>query len=195
VATSPPGPAAGALERALAEARLLVLDVDGTLTDGRVAYLGDQELCVFHVHDGQGLVWLREAGIELAWISGRGAVAVERRARELGVRELFLRAGDKGRVLAELQQRLDIPPRSTVAMGDDLADLALAARAALFVAPANARAEVKARAGLVTAAPGGAGAVRELAERLLAARGLWQPRLERAAARDDVRPTTPGAAE
>lgn len=193
---------AGALERALADARLLVLDVDGTLTDGRVAYLGDEELAVFHVHDGQGLVWLREAGLQLAWISGRGSRAVERRARELGVRELFLRAGDKGRVLAELQQRLDLAPRHTLAMGDDLPDLAFAARAALFVAPSNARPEVRARAGLVTAAAGGAGAVRELAERILAVRGLWQGLLDREGRRTAPVPVlgpvpgpAPGAAE
>ena len=178
---SPPEPARGALERTLAEARLLVLDVDGTLTDGRVAYLGDEELAVFHVHDGQGLVWLREAGVHVAWISGRGSRAVERRARELGVCELFLGVSDKARVLAELQARLDVAPSRTVAMGDDLADLAMAARAALFVAPANARPEVRAQAGLVTVAAGGAGAVRELAERLLAARGLWQQHRERLA--------------
>lgn len=151
----------------------MVLDVDGTLTDGRVSYLGDEELVSFHVHDGQGLAWLREAGLEVAWISGRGSRAVERRAAELGVRELHLHVGDKGRVLFELQRRLDLEPRHTVVMGDDLADLALAGRAALLVAPANAREAVKRRAGLVTRAAGGAGAVRELCEELLRARGLW----------------------
>ena len=179
MAPSPTDPA----ERAsaiLAEARLLVLDVDGTLTDGRVAYLGDEELVTFHVHDGQGLVWLRAAGLEVAWISGRGSRAVERRATELGVRELHLHVGDKGRVLAELQRRLELEPRHTVAMGDDLADLALAGRAALLVAPANAREEVKRRAGLVTRAAGGAGAVRELAERLLRACGRWDDIVARA---------------
>ena len=115
MAPSPPEPAAGALEGALASARLLVLDVDGTLTDGRVAYLGDEELAVFHVHDGQGLVWLREAGVEIAWISGRGSRAVERRARELGVRELQLGVSDKARALTELQARLDLAPAHTVA--------------------------------------------------------------------------------
>jgi 3-deoxy-D-manno-octulosonate 8-phosphate phosphatase (KDO 8-P phosphatase) len=182
VASSLRDEANGACERALAAARLVVLDVDGTLTDGRVAYLGEEELASFHVHDGQGLVWLREAGLELAWISGRGSRAVERRARELGVRELFLRVADKARALAELQARLSIAPAETVAMGDDLADLALAQGAALFVAPADARPEVRARAGLVTRAGGGHGAVRELAERLLAARGLWTQRLARAGA-------------
>jgi len=166
-------PAARDLARVLSEVRLLALDVDGTLTDGRVAYLGDEELCSFDVHDGQGLVWLREAGVQVAWISGRGSRAVERRAEELGVREVLLRVKDKARTLAELQARLDVAPAHTLAMGDDLADLGLARRAALLVAPANARPEVKAQARIVTLAAGGAGAVRELAERLLRARGAW----------------------
>jgi 3-deoxy-D-manno-octulosonate 8-phosphate phosphatase (KDO 8-P phosphatase) len=177
---TPPGAAARPLERILAEARLLVLDVDGTLTDGRVAYVGSEELAAFHVHDGQGLVWLREAGVQVAWVSGRGSRAVERRAKELGVRELHLGVIDKARVLDELQRRLDIAPEHTAVMGDDLTDLPLAARAALFAAPANARAEVRSRALLVTHAAGGAGAVRELAERMLAARGLWKARVARA---------------
>lgn len=185
----PPGAAARALERALAEARLLVLDVDGTLTDGHVAYVGSEELSVFHVHDGQGLVWLREAGVQVAWISGRGSRAVERRAKELGVRELHLGVNDKARVLAELQRRLDVAPEHTLAMGDELSDLVLALRVALFVAPANARAEVKERAQLVTQAAGGAGAVRELAERMLAARGLWSARVARALGRSLPGPT------
>jgi 3-deoxy-D-manno-octulosonate 8-phosphate phosphatase (KDO 8-P phosphatase) len=169
-----------AIERVLAGVRLVALDVDGTLTDGRVGRAGDEELLSFHVHDGQGLVWLREAGIHVAWISGRGSRAVEHRARELGVRELLLHVRDKARALAELQRRLDVAPAHTLAMGDDLADLALLSGVALFAAPANARPEVRARARLVTAAAGGAGAVRELAERLLAARGLWQERVRRA---------------
>lgn len=168
------------LDHALAHARLLALDVDGTLTDGRVVYLGgDQELVAFDVHDGLGLAWLRRAGIALAWISGRGCPAVERRARELGVAELHLRVGDKERVLADVQAKLGVSVAETVAMGDDVPDLALAERAALFVAPANARAEVRARAGLVTRAAGGRGAVRELAERILAAQGRLPRELDR----------------
>lgn len=186
-----------ALERALAEARLLVLDVDGTLTDGRVAYVGTEELATFHVHDGLGLVWLREAGVQVAWISGRGSRAVERRAKELGVRELHLGVQDKARALDELQRILDVAPQHTVVMGDDFPDLVMAARAALFVAPANARPEVQERAQLVTRAAGGAGAVRELAERLLAARGLWKARVARALGRPPRIPTedAPEAAE
>jgi len=166
-------------QRVLARARLLALDVDGTLTDGRIAYLGGEELVHFHAHDGQGLVWLLQAGVQVAWISGRGSRAVEHRARELGVRELHLMASSKGAVLADVQRRLGIGADETIAMGDDLVDLAFASRAALLVAPANARPEVRAAAGLVTVASGGAGAVRELAERVLAAKGLWSERVDR----------------
>lgn len=191
---SPPRPSE--LESVLARVRLLALDVDGTLTDGCVAYHADDEVAVFHVHDGLGLAWLREAGVEVAWISGRrGSRGVERRARDLGVRELHLGVKDKLAVLAEVQRRLDVGSEDTAAMGDDVVDLDLCARAALFVAPANARAEVKACAGLVTAAAGGAGAVRELCERVLAARGLWQARIERASGRGAMNREMPGAAE
>jgi 3-deoxy-D-manno-octulosonate 8-phosphate phosphatase (KDO 8-P phosphatase) len=161
----------GELTARLARVKLVVLDVDGTLTDGSVSYLGSEELVRFDVHDGLGLVWLARAGIQLAWISGRGSRAVEARAAELGVRELFLRVTDKLACLAELQARLALAPADTLAMGDDVVDLALRPRVAVLVAPASARPEVRASADWVTRAAGGAGAVRELAERLLAARG------------------------
>jgi 3-deoxy-D-manno-octulosonate 8-phosphate phosphatase (KDO 8-P phosphatase) len=163
----------------LAGVRLLALDVDGVLTDGRVTYVGDHELQSFCVQDGQGLVWLRKAGVELAWITGRGCQATERRAHELGVRELHVRSGPKDKVLADIQQRLGVTPDETAAMGDDLPDLGLAERAGFFAAPANARREVRARASLVTRASGGAGAVRELVEHILRAQGRWRDVLRR----------------
>ena len=88
-------PTQAELERRLSQVRLFALDVDGTLTDGGVVYLGGEELQRFCVRDGQGLVWLRRAGVELAWISGRGCEATRRRAEELGVQHLVLRCGDK----------------------------------------------------------------------------------------------------
>ncbi|MEO0651481.1 MAG: hypothetical protein AAFZ65_12470, partial [Planctomycetota bacterium] len=94
------------LDASLAAVRLAVFDVDGTLTDGGVVYGDGVELQRFDVRDGQGLVWLRKAGIVLAWISGRGCDATRRRAEELGVAELHLRAGPKGRVLESVQGRL-----------------------------------------------------------------------------------------
>lgn len=160
------------LER-LARVRLLALDVDGTLTDGRVVYTGSDERQAFCVRDGQGLAWLVREGLHVVWITGRGCEATARRARELGA-ELHVGAGSKRAVLAGVQERLGLEREATAAMGDDLPDLGLAERAAVFAAPADARAEVRARADFVTEAPGGAGAVRELAEHLLRARGRWE---------------------
>ena len=160
------------LER-LARARLVALDVDGTLTDGRVVYAGGEEQQAFCVRDGQALVWLVAAGVHVVWITGRGCDATARRARELGV-ELHARAPSKRGALGAVQERLGLGPADTVAMGDDLPDLGLAALAGVFAAPADARAEVRARAQLVTRAPGGNGAVRELAEHLLRAQGRWE---------------------
>lgn len=165
------------VEKRLARARLLVLDVDGVLTDGRVTYAGETELQSFCVYDGASFRWLREAGMEIAWITGRGSDATRRRARELGVDELHMRARPKAGVLADVQARLGISPEETVAMGDDLHDLDLAAGAAVFACPANARAEVRVRAEIVTVASGGGGAVRELAETILRAKGLWTERV------------------
>lgn len=162
------------LVRRLAAVRLVALDVDGVLTDGRVVYVGAEELQAFDVQDGQGLVWLRERGVQLAWISGRGCRATEARAAELGVDHLHLRSGPKGPVLEGVQRAADVAPGATLAMGDDLPDLALATRGELFIAPANARAEVLARADHVTCARGGRGAVREMCELVLAARGRWE---------------------
>ena len=90
-----------------------------------------------------------------------------------------MRAGPKARVLADVQDRLGVSPSETVAMGDDLPDLGLARMAALFVAPGDARVEVRERAGFVTEAPGGNGAVRELAEAILRAKGHWAETMER----------------
>ena len=158
----------------LAEVRLLALDVDGVLTDGGVVYGERGELQRFHVRDGQGLVWLADAGVALAWITGRGCAATERRARELGA-TLVARAGPKEEALKGVQAELGVAPEHTLSMGDDLGDLGLARRSALFAAPADARPEVRRKAQIVTGAGGGAGAVREVCELILAAQGRWRP--------------------
>lgn len=159
---------------ALADARLLALDVDGTLTDGRVVYVGEEELQAFCVRDGQGLAWLRKAGVELAWITGRGCAATERRARELGVRFVHTRCKDKAQTLLAAQAELGVDATSTLAMGDDLPDLALARGASFFATPSDGRIELRERADLVTSARGGEGAVRELCELVLRAKGRWE---------------------
>ena len=164
---------------ALARAELLALDVDGTLTDGRVIYVGDAESQQFCVRDGQGLAWLRQAGIQLAWITGRGSKPTEQRAAELGVAAFRPRSGPKDEVLAAVQAELGVAPECTIAMGDDLPDLLMAKRAAFFAAPADAREEVCESADWVAPACAGGGAVRALCELILRARGEWDALLAR----------------
>jgi 3-deoxy-D-manno-octulosonate 8-phosphate phosphatase (KDO 8-P phosphatase) len=166
-----------ALESRLAEqlrpVRLLVLDVDGTLTDGAVSVGETGESLRFSVVDGFAIKELQRAGVTIAWISGRGTPATAARAKELGVSELRLKTLAQGEATLEMRERLGIGVRETAAMGDDLPDLTLRAACAFFAAPANARPEVVARADFVTRAAGGAGAVRELAEMILRAQGRW----------------------
>lgn len=159
----------------LARARLVVLDVDGVLTDGHIAKntQGEEQLA-FHVHDGIAQHWLQDAGVRVAWITGRSSAAAIARANELKVDELVVGAKHKGEELRRVQHKLGVAREATIALGDDLPDLALLGDCALLVAPANARDEVKARAGLVLASRGGAGAVRELAEHVLRAQARWQ---------------------
>ncbi|MFT4538899.1 MAG: 3-deoxy-D-manno-octulosonate 8-phosphate phosphatase (KDO 8-P phosphatase) [Planctomycetota bacterium] len=158
------------LTQRLAAVRLLALDVDGVLTDGRIRYVDDRELMQFDVKDGLGLVRLRRVGIRLAWITGRGCDATRRRAEELKVDELHMQSGPKAEVLARVQERLGVGPSETLAMGDDLPDLELASLAGLLVTPADAVRELRERADIVTKAAGGHGAVREVADQILAAR-------------------------
>jgi 3-deoxy-D-manno-octulosonate 8-phosphate phosphatase (KDO 8-P phosphatase) len=172
----------------LARARLLVLDVDGVLTDGRIVYAagpqGISEVQSFHVQDGIALRWLqRELSMRIAWITGRGCAVTEHRARELEIDALEMHVDSKSAALTKLQERFAIPVDDTIAMGDDFPDFGLRARAALFVAPSNARAEIKAQSDLVLSRGGGDGAVRELCEILLSARGRWQAVIDAASAR------------
>ncbi len=177
------GDAEGAGGSPLARTRLLVLDVDGVLTDGRVvygAYGPADETPRFNVQDGLGLRWLVQAGITIAWVTGRGCVATMHRARELGVEEVHQKVVHKSEVVRAMQARRSIAASETVAMGDDLPDLGLRAAAGYFVAPSNARDEIKSVADLVTQRAGGDGAVRELCEHILRAQGRWQAILDAA---------------
>ena len=172
-----------ALAARLARIRLLALDVDGVLTDGSIAYGAygpADQIQRFDVQDGLALRWLAKADVKIAWITGLGCMANIQRARELEIDELFERVASKGEVLREIQTRLAIARDETAAMGDDLPDLALRAAAGFFAAPANAVDEVKSRADLVTRASGGRGAVRELCEAILRAKGRWQAILDAA---------------
>jgi 3-deoxy-D-manno-octulosonate 8-phosphate phosphatase (KDO 8-P phosphatase) len=151
--------------------RLLVLDVDGVLTDGRI-YLTErgEELKVFDVRDGSGIVAIREAGIRVAIISGRSSAAVDRRARELGIEHVAQGVRGKGPELDALLARLAVSRAEIACVGDDTGDLPIFERSGLGVAVADAHADVIARADWVTTRPGGRGAVREVCDLLLNAR-------------------------
>jgi len=157
--------------------RLLVLDVDGVLTDGRL-YFGarGESLKAFHVHDGHGIAELQRHGITVAVISGRRSRAVTARCRELGVRHLHQGVSDKLAVLERLCARLGVPLSACAGVGDDLPDLPVLKAVALSFAVANAHPAVRRAARFVTHLPGGAGAVREVCDTLLERRGLWQAR-------------------
>ena len=158
------------LERAR-RIRLLALDVDGVLTDGRL-YLSPagEELKVFHVRDGSGLVAVQRAGITVAIVSGRDSAAVSRRAAELGIRHVHQGVADKGAELDRLLADLAIEPAETACVGDDTPDLPMLRRAGLAIAVADAHPALAEAAHWTTAAPGGRGAVREVCDLLLSAR-------------------------
>ncbi len=156
--------------------RLLVLDVDGVLTDGRLVYgPAGEEVKVFHVQDGLAIEAARGGGLRVAIISGRASPAVSRRMADLGVIEVHQGAGDKPAVLDAVLRRQGVRPREAAYMGDDLTDLALLRSVGLALAPANAAAEVKRVAHWVGTRRGGDGAVREAVEAILKARGVWPP--------------------
>ena len=159
--------------------KLVGLDVDGVLTDNGlyVGMVGDHpvEFKRFHIQDGLGVRMLRAAGLALVWLSGRESAATALRARELAVDEVIQDpTARKLPAFEALLARRGLAWDECAFVGDDLADLPLLSRVGLPVAVANAVAEVKAAASVVTSVPGGQGAVREVAELILKARGEWQ---------------------
>lgn len=154
--------------------RLVLLDVDGVLTDGRITYAGDgEEIKSFDVKDGLGVKLLQEAGIEVGILSSRSSRAVSRRARELGMRLVWQGVEDKAAVLAAVARGKKLSAGEIAFLGDDFADLPVFRRVGLSVAVADGIPELRRAAHLITRAPGGKGAVREAAEGILKAQGKW----------------------
>jgi 3-deoxy-D-manno-octulosonate 8-phosphate phosphatase (KDO 8-P phosphatase) len=154
-----------------ANIRLLVLDVDGVLTDGRLYFTAHgEEMKCFHVRDGAGLVQLLRGGVQVAVISGRNSPAVEKRTTELGISYLRQGIADKLSAFNELLVKLNIREHNVACMGDDSADVPVMQKANLAIAVADAHTSAKACAHFVTQAPGGMGAVREACDLILAAR-------------------------
>lgn len=155
-----------------ARIKLVVFDVDGVLTDGRLYYgAGGEELKVFNVHDGQGMKRLQQAGVQLAIISGRDSAAVIRRMQDLGIEHVFQGDERKLPIFERLLQKLGLTPEQAACVGDDLPDLPLLQKAGLAVAVANALPALKQAAHHVTGARGGRGAAREICDLILDAQG------------------------
>lgn len=156
----------------LARVRLAAFDVDGVFTDGRL-YLSDDgtESKAFHTQDGFGIRQLLRSGIAVAVISGRNSGAVERRMTELGVTHIVQGCKDKVAALGSIIETLGITAEECAYVGDDIPDLALLNHVGVSIAVANAVEALRTRCDITTTAVGGAGAVREVCELLLSARG------------------------
>lgn len=165
---------------AIARIRLLVLDVDGVLTDGTVLLgAGDEECKAFHTRDGAGLALWRDAGYHITFLTGRGGEAVRRRARELRIPRIWEHVRDKLAAWDEIRAHYGLADHEIAAMGDDIPDLRILRRAGFSACPQDAARDVREIVDFVAPSAGGHGAVRDLVEHLLRERGEWLTLLER----------------
>lgn len=166
------GGAPGECGERLRQIRLLVLDVDGVLTDGRIVHGDDGfEYKAFHTHDGYGLTLLRAAGIERAVVTARSSALVARRMEELAVQPVLQGRRDKAAALGEIAAHFGLASEAVAYIGDDDLDVPALLQAGLAITVADASPWACAHAHWVTRSPGGAGAVREAAEGILHAQG------------------------
>src|SRR5512134_3981895 len=161
-----------------ARVRLLLMDVDGVMTDGTYWHVPDgrgglAEIKAFDSQDGIALQWLRKVGIGAGIISGRVSVATEERARSAGFSYVYQGHTEKIPILEEILEKASLAAEQVAYVGDDFTDIVVMHRVGLAVATANARPEVKAEAHWVTTNPGGKGALRDVVELLLMAQGRW----------------------
>jgi len=163
-----------------AAVKLLVLDVDGVLTDGRLIVHADgSESKCFHAHDGHGIRLWQRAGLEVALLSGRACTPVQRRAEQLQIAHVLQDCHFKRPALDELLAQLNLTPGNVAYIGDDLPDVPVIRYVGFGVAVANAVEEAKEAADYVTTRSGGDGAVREVVEHLLKKAGRWQDLMKR----------------
>jgi 3-deoxy-D-manno-octulosonate 8-phosphate phosphatase (KDO 8-P phosphatase) len=168
-----------ALAEKLQAVKAVILDVDGVLTDGGIYYdPTGREIKRFHVADGLGMELLRHAGIRVVILSGRVAEAITRRAAELRVTDCYQGVRDKKAQIEKLRQQWQLKAEELLYVGDDLNDLPAFEAVGVRVAVANADALLQSQAHYVTQATGGNGAVREVCEWLLKARGEWEKAVE-----------------
>jgi 3-deoxy-D-manno-octulosonate 8-phosphate phosphatase (KDO 8-P phosphatase) len=163
------------VHRRAARIALLLFDVDGVLTDGKILMHADgTESKQFDIKDGTGLVWAQRAGLKVGFLSARSSAATTQRAAQLGITLVHQGVASKVRTYEEILRQQELTDADVAYMGDDLLDLPVIVRAGLAAAPADAAAEVRARAHYVSRADGGNGAVREFIELVLKAQDRWE---------------------
>jgi 3-deoxy-D-manno-octulosonate 8-phosphate phosphatase (KDO 8-P phosphatase) len=167
------------LKEKIKKIKLLILDVDGVMTDGRIVYDSEgRELRFFDAQDGTGIRLLYSAGIKTIWATLLPSKAIERRAKELLVEKVYQGIVPKTKVLDDVLSKTDISTEEICYVGDDLVDLCIMKVVGFPAAPANARQEVKDVANYVTQQKGGKGAVREISDLILRIQGKWEGLIE-----------------
>jgi len=155
--------------------KLIILDVDGVMTDGSIILDNEgNEFKSFHVRDGHGIKMLIRAGIMVAMITGRYSKVVERRAHELGITELYQKCHDKRIAYRHLIEKYSLDPKEIAFIADDIVDIPLLKVSGFSVSVADAAGEAKNTSIMVTKNKGGRGAVREVCDFILKAKGLWE---------------------
>lgn len=175
------------LKKRAAQIQVLLMDVDGTMTDGGVTLLSQPdgsalEIKTFDAHDGQGLTLAQTAGIRTGCITGRESAALLRRAHEMKMEFIYMKQPVKTPAYEEILKKTGVPESAVAFVGDDLPDLPLLRRVGLAVAVGDAVPEVKKAAHFTTRAVAGRGAIREAIELILKSKGIWEEMIEKARA-------------
>jgi 3-deoxy-D-manno-octulosonate 8-phosphate phosphatase (KDO 8-P phosphatase) len=176
-----------AVRKRAAQIQVVLMDVDGTITDGSVTLLSQPdgsalEIKTFDAHDGQGMTIGRTAGLRLGVITGRESAALRRRMKEMGIEFVYEKQPHKIAAFEEVLVKAGVPATAVAFLGDDLPDIPVMKHAGLAVAVGNAAQEVKDIAHYTTKADGGKGAARELIELILKSKGVWQQMIDKARA-------------
>jgi 3-deoxy-D-manno-octulosonate 8-phosphate phosphatase (KDO 8-P phosphatase) len=167
--------------------KVILMDVDGTITDGSVTLLSQPdgsalEIKTFDAHDGQGMTLARTAGLRTGVITGRESAALRRRCKEMGIEFVYEKQPQKTAAYEEILKKANVQESEVAFLGDDLPDLPLLRRVGFAVAVGDAVIEVKQAAHYVTKAHGGNGAARELIELILKSKGIWEQMIDKARA-------------
>lgn len=176
-----------ALKKRAAQIKVLLMDVDGTMTDGSVMLLSQPdgtalEIKSFDAHDGQGLTLAHTAGIRTGCITGRESPALARRANEMKMEFVYMKQPVKIPAYEEIVRKAGVPESTVAYVGDDLPDIPVMRRVGLAIAVADAVPEVKAAAHFITKSVAGRGAIRDAVELLLKSKGIWEEMIDKARA-------------